>query len=389
MSAYEREAEAEAMAMTRSPGASNGHAEAMSLGMLGAANVQAEAMAMATSPTLAAGTAPKTHLPMLDLLHWSEAPNPNPSRSRMSATNDSSAFMNASDERPFLQPPIRSEVRTSQPAGGTSTISFGSNLTLEESEQLHKRRPGSDSKRREMIGSRIFEQEIASKSAPDLGKKTLMQAAGVATPVRVSNNVLTEDSAVSPKKPASLSEVAKQRELSGTFLGMGRDTSGGRRPCSSAKSRELEGSNIFGRSTQDQLTTKCLTNDLNKLPAGTGHQENNAPPRTSVKVSNPAGGRSQISFVSDGGQHLGTQGKKQGHNQKAAELSGHDIFKDSEASIANSNNSNIHNDRIVSAAKRREMVGNDIFSDMNAVIGQDRPRRMRQPPGGESNLKLI
>lgn len=95
------EAEAEAMAMTYSAGA-------MDVGSRGGADVQTEAMAMVAPISV---ETPKANLPVLDLLHWSEAPYPNPSRARFSATNDSSAFMNASDERPFLQPPV---VRTSQ-----------------------------------------------------------------------------------------------------------------------------------------------------------------------------------------------------------------------------------------------------------------------------------
>ncbi|MCO5576984.1 hypothetical protein L7F22_030805 [Adiantum nelumboides] len=265
--------------------------------------------------------------------------------------------------------------------GGISTISFGANLTLEESEQLQKRRPGYDSKRREMLGSRIFDQDLISEPAPaHVPEKTL--PAGLVTPTRSGsqNSPITEESAISPKRSASLSEMAKQRELTGSFFGAGRDTPTSRRPTSSAKSKELEGSNIFGRSSQEQFNT-ATSNDLNK------YQEQNAPPRTSVKVSNPAGGRSQIVFGCDGGQQFGMHGKKQEpHRQKAAELSGHDIFKE-EASKAVITSSNNQSERIVSAAKKKEMLGNNIFSDSNSII-ECNPRRARQPPGGESNLKL-
>ncbi|MCO5557489.1 hypothetical protein L7F22_011054 [Adiantum nelumboides] len=276
-------------------------------------------------------------------------------------------------------------IQAARGTGGISTISFGANLTLEESEQLQKRRPGYDSKRREMLGSRIFAQDLISEPTPaHVPEKTL--PAGLVTPIQSGsqNSPITEESAISPKRSASLSEMAKQRELTGSIFGVGRDTPTSRRPTSSAKSKELEGSNIFGRSSQDQLntaTSKCLANDLNK------YQEQNAPPRTSVKVSNPAGGRSQIVFGCDGGQQFGMDGKKQGpHCQKAAELSGHDIFKE-EASKAVITNSNNQSERIFSAAKKKEMLGNNIFSDSNSII-ECNPRRARQPPGGESNLKL-
>lgn len=288
------------------------------------------AMAIPPPPHLAAGVAPKA-LPALDLLHWSDSPPHNDGLSaRISATNDSSAFINASDERRLQQPSSRSLVRTNQPAGGVSTISFGANLTLEESDSSQKRRSGSDSKRREMTGSRIFDHEAASKLPPALpSKKT--SVVGIATPMPTHYNIITEDSVLSPKKPASIAEAAKQRELSGTFFEGGGGTTSVRRPCSSAKTKELEGSNIFGRSTYDQyriISPKCHTNDLNNLSEA-DHQENK-PPRTSVKVSNPAGGRSQISFGCDGGagQQYGMQSKRQGRNQKAAELLGNNIFED-------------------------------------------------------------
>ncbi|KAH7282298.1 hypothetical protein KP509_35G024200 [Ceratopteris richardii] len=373
------ESEAETLAMDYSSFALNsGSATSQA-----AADVQPEALAMPPpgppfmDPVAGAspaneGAPPTNNLPALDLLHWSDTPTPNTIRPRISATNDSSAFMNASDESPMNQPPVRSE-----PAGGISTISFGSNLTLEESEQLQKRRPGSDLKRREMIGSRIFDQDVTPEPATDHAKKPSTPPGLMTIPLRPVNVASTEGSALSPKKPTSFSEIAKQKELCGTFLRSPADIPSGRRPTSSAKSKELEGSGIFGRSRQNQaneLTPKSLEKDLNSC------QENNAVLRTSVKVLNPAGGRSQIIFGCDGGPQLeAARCKKQGHDQKTAELSGHNIFK-------NEGITGMHNER-ASAAKRREMTGNNIFGQ--SPMNEERPKRgSRQPPGGESNLKL-
>lgn len=60
-----------------------------------------------------------------------------------------------------------------------------------------------------------------------------------------------------------------------------------RRPCSSAKSKELEGSDIFGRSAQhtSTISPKSFTNELNSNIVEHEQQEN-AVPRTCVKVSN-------------------------------------------------------------------------------------------------------
>lgn len=95
----------------------------------------------------------------------------------------------------------------------------------------------------------------------------------------------------------------------------------------------------------------------------------------------PAGGRSQISF----GSKDETEGNNthKVHDQKNAELSGHDIF--SEGNNAALDKSNHHQ---LSQAKLKEMSGSDIFSD-------DKPRSrdtiggIRKPPGGGSTISLV
>ena len=65
---------------------------------------------------------------------------------------------------------------------------------------------------------------------------------------------------------------------------------------------------------------------------------------------------------------------------KAAELSGSDIFKDlATLSVA---------DKSLSAAKQKEIIGNDIFADEKPVV-RDHLGGIRKPPGGDSSIALV
>jgi hypothetical protein len=59
----------------------------------------------------------------------------------------------------------------------------------------------------------------------------------------ISHISFAEEESVSPKKPTSIAEVAKQRELSGTLLS--EDDSKMKRQISDLKSKELSGHDIF------------------------------------------------------------------------------------------------------------------------------------------------
>eukprot|EP00249_Psilotum_nudum_P006530 c19854_g1_i2 orf=529-1176(-) len=171
--------------------------------------------------------------------------------------------------------------------------------------------------------------------------------------------------AVSLKKPTSLPGVVKQRELSGT-LETDEETPV-RRPCSSAKARELAGSNIFGLAVDPR--SGCLRHAFEE------HQPNRGTPETiprvgrgCVKVLNAAGG--------DGQELL----SRKGHDQKVAELSGNNIFE-TECPI-------VASEKFVSVAKLKEMSGSDIFADEKPVA-RDRLGGIRRPPGGESSIALL
>ncbi|MCO5606908.1 hypothetical protein L7F22_061099 [Adiantum nelumboides] len=312
-----------------------------------------------------------------DLFSWSEGPDASDMRTPARILPAESKTFAHDGEESFNSGPVgRPTIRMHQPAGGVSTIAFGDHLTPEEAEALMKRRPGSDTKRREMSGNAIFgsEQPIDGldsangNSTPERPSVRVHQPAG-----GVSQICFGEDGSVSPKKPTSLPEVAKQRELSGSQETIA-DIHVGRQ-FSTAKVKELVGSDIFG--PPSDVPPRSLTRNVElreevKSPAEPVPRN----VRTSVKVSNPAGGRSQISF----GQETAEMTARKVHNQKVAELTGNNIFKgDSPSSTS---------EKPVSVAKLREMSGSDIFADEKPV-GRDCVGGIRKPPGGESSLALV
>lgn len=316
-----------------------------------------------------------------DLFSWSEGPDANEIRTpiRVSATIESNAFASGDDQSSNDSPVGRPTIRMHQPAGGVSTISFGDHLTPEEREALLRRRPGSDTKRREMTGSGIFGGESPSDgvdsvngaSTPERPSVRVHQPAG-----GVSQISFGVDGSVSPKKPTSLPEVAKQRELSGSQETIADIHLG--RQFSTAKAKELVGSDIFG--PPPDVPPRSVNRSLEAMREEVKEVKEPAEPvprnvRTSVKVSNPAGGKSQISF----GQDTTETTARKVHDQKVAELTGNNIFKGDTPSGA---------EKPVSVAKLREMSGSDIFADEKPA-GRDCVGGIRKPPGGESSIALV
>ncbi|KAH7432359.1 hypothetical protein KP509_07G018800 [Ceratopteris richardii] len=249
-------------------------------------------------------------------------------------------------------------------------------MTPEEAEALMKRRPGSDTKRREMSGNAIFssEQPIDGPDSANTNGTPDRLSVRVHQPAcAVSQISFGEDGSLSPKKPTSLPEVAKQRELSGSQETVA-DIHVGKQ-SSTAKAKELVGSDIFG--PPSVLPPRNLNRSLEvreELKSAAKLAPRNV--RTSVKVSNPAGGKSQITF----GQEMSETTARKVHDQKVAELTGNNIFK-GDSPINTS-------EKPVSIAKLREMTGSDIFAD-EKPIGRDCVGGIRKPPGGESSISLV
>ncbi len=332
------------------------------------------------------GAKPPGGATTFDLFSWSEGPDVTrspPPPVRPTATNGSSsnAFLSAVVDQSTCDSPVgRPTIRMHQPAGGTSTITFGEHLSAEEAEALLKRRPGSDLKKREMYGSGIFPGGAGADAdgngttaTVDRTSVRCYQPAG-----GVSQISFGGENCASPKKAVTVPEVAKQKELSGTVETT--DDITARRVFSNAKAKELTGSNIFGPPPPESPKPSARALELRREEAAKGPEE--APPRnvhTSVKVSNPAGGRCQISFGPK--DEIDSVARKL-HDQKKAELSGHDIFSEENAMVSEKS---LHHQ--LSQAKLKEISGSDIFSD-DKPAGRDLIGGIRKPPGGGSTISL-
>ncbi|CAM6049277.1 unnamed protein product [Sphagnum compactum] len=331
------------------------------------------------------GAMPPGGATTFDLFSWSEGPDltrgspPVPVRhsnafpSSSSSSADQTTCNNGS-------PVGRPAVRMQQPAGGISTITFGEQLSAEEADALLKRRPGSDLKKREMYGSGIFpagDDGDGTAAMDNTGVRCCHQPAGGVSQISFGGG----EDCVSPKKAVTVPEVAKQKELSGTVETT--DDLAYRRVFSNAKAKELVGSNIFGPQTPDsspRSSSRALEFRREVEAKAPAADEAAPPPRnvhTSVKVSNPAGGRCQISFGPIDDESDSAARKL--HDQKKAELSGHDIFSEENALASSEKN--------LSQAKLKELSGSDIFSD-DKPAGRDFIGGIRKPPGGGSTISL-
>ncbi|KAF8411477.1 hypothetical protein HHK36_004028 [Tetracentron sinense] len=293
----------------------------------------------------------KPHTSTADLLTWSENP-PVDSPATDSATSGS-----------------RSGIRTHQPSDGISKVVFGGQVTDEEVESLLKRKPCSGHKLKEMTGSGIFvadDENAAPESnganaTPNnrTGLRIYQQAVS-----GISQISFSAEESVSPKKPTSLPEVAKQRELSGTLESESEAKM--KKQLSDAKCKELSGHDIF--SSPPEIPTRPLAAHSSNLKESKDAKE--PTPR------NPAGGQSNIIFS----EEPVIKTAKKIHNQKFAELTGNGIFKGDDPPGSA--------EKSLSRAKLREMSGSDIFADGKAE-SRDFLGGVRKPPGGESSIALV
>ncbi|KAL8514049.1 hypothetical protein ACS0TY_013237 [Phlomoides rotata] len=286
----------------------------------------------------------KPHTSTADLLTWSENP-------------------------PENSPAQPSSARSHQPSDGISKVVFGGQVTDEEVESLNKRKPCSGYKMKEMTGSGIFKGK-GENGTPETEDADLTGANKTGlrmyqqTLVGVSNISFGDEETVSPKKPTSLHEVAKQRELSGNLESESEAKL--KKQLSDAKNKELSGHNIFAPPPEIQprpLAARALAL------------------RESITIGEPTSNNGA------GGQSNGASGEepvaktaKKIPNQKFSELSGNDIFKgDMPAASA---------EKPLSSAKLREMSGSNIFAD-GKVESRDYFGGVRKPPGGESSIALV
>lgn len=294
----------------------------------------------------------KSHTSTADLLTWSETP---PADSPATASVTSAT---------------RQGTRSHQPSDGISKVLFGGQVTDEEVQSLLKRKPCSGYKLKEITGSGIFSAD-AENGTSESGS---VSSATNRTTVRIYQQAVagisqisfSAEESISPKKPTSLPEVAKQRELSGTLASDAEDNM--KKQISQAKSKELSGHDIFAPPPEilpRETAVRSLESKAN-LDMGEPAQRH------------PAGGAQSSSMTFSEEPVLKTA--KKIYNQKFAELTGNNIFKgDVPPGSA---------EKSLSSAKLREISGNNIFAD-GKVESRDYLGGVRKPPGGESSIALV
>ncbi|XP_048437895.1 uncharacterized protein LOC103932601 isoform X2 [Pyrus x bretschneideri] len=189
-------------------------------------------------------------------------------------------------------PPTASSAhRSHQPSDGISKVLHGGQITDEEAQSLNKQKPCSGYKLKEITGNGIFAAGSGKDAAPEsnnasnkTGLRIYQQALN-----GISQISFSVDERVTPKKPVTVPEVAKQRELSGTLQSNSDLKS--KKSGSNAKSKELTGNDIFGPPPEVVPRSLAAAHTLQTRETRDIGEPAPRNLRTSVKVSNPAGER--------------------------------------------------------------------------------------------------
>ncbi|CAE5959362.1 unnamed protein product [Arabidopsis arenosa] len=265
------------------------------------------------------------------------------------------------ENQPFESPAAvasRSAARSHQPSDGISKVVFGGQVTDEEVESLNKRKPCSNYKMKEITGSGIFsvyeendDSELGSANPATNGKSRTFQQPPAAI---VSHISFGEEEIVTPKKPATVPEVAKQRELSGTLKYQ--SDAKLNKQFSDAKCKELSGHNIFAPPPEIKArpTVRALAYKDN-FDLGESDTKPDGELKTAKKIP----------------------------DRKFMDLSGNNVFKGDATSPSSATA-----EKLLSTAKLKEISGNDIFADAKAQ-SRDYFGGVRKPPGGESSIALV
>ncbi|XP_006304203.2 uncharacterized protein LOC17897365 [Capsella rubella] len=220
------------------------------------------------------------------------------------------------------------------------------------------RKPCSNYKMKEITGSGIFsvyeendDSDIGSTNPTTNGKTRTFQQPPAAILSHIS---FGEQEIVTPKKPVTVPEVAKQRELSGT-LEYQSDAKLNKQ-FSDAKCKELSGHNIFAPPPEIKArpTVRALAYKDN-FDLGESDTKHDAELKTAKKIP----------------------------DRKFTDLSGNNVFK---GDVTSPNAATA--EKFLSTAKLKEISGNDIFADAKAQ-SRDYFGGVRKPPGGESSIALV
>ncbi|RLN41068.1 uncharacterized protein C2845_PM01G16850 [Panicum miliaceum] len=210
---------------------------------------------------------------------------------------------------------------------------------------VNKMRTGSAPKLKEMTGSGIFKAGSAA-AAPAASRDR-----------QASQITFAQDGSIAPRKPTSVAEVARHRELSHTVQREGDGKT--KRQVSTAKSKELSGHDIFA-DHEDPKPNRSRRSDYS----------------SSASLSQV----STFSFGEADADSAAKMAKKKGTSNKPADLNGKVIVeKDSAPAVKQPPN----------RAKLEETAGSSVSADWKApATGEHAGRRTRQPPGGDSSISL-
>nr|GMC57235.1 DNA oxidative demethylase [Ipomoea batatas] len=212
-----------------------------------------------------------------------------------------------------------------EPSDGVGKVLFGGQITDEEAQSLNKRKPCSGYKLKEMNGSNIFSADGENDASESGTNGNLSNRTSVRIVQQAANGIsqisFSTEEKISPKKPTTIPEVAKQRELSGTLES--ESDLKIKKQLSDAKCKELSGNDIFGPPSEAPPRSLTVARTMESKESNFMGEPAPRNVRTSVKVSNPAGGQSNIMF----GDEPVVKTTKKIHDQKFAELTGNDIFK--------------------------------------------------------------
>ncbi|GJN33148.1 hypothetical protein PR202_gb21715 [Eleusine coracana subsp. coracana] len=292
------------------------------------------------------------------------------------------------DPAPGATPP--SNRRPHQPSEAISKVVFGGQVTEEEFESLNKRKPCSAPKWKEMTGSGIF--------APGSEDEEDESGNAFATPIRtapknyqaistISHISFAEEESISPKKPTSIAEVAKQRELSGTLLS--EDDSKMKKQLSNLKSKELSGHDIFAP-PEDPRPRNSENGSTSQTPGKNAYVVISEHYLTTQLLDSSCmytycllSFSQQMSTIKFGEADEDSVVKtaKKIPTKKFTDLTGNDIFKGDTTTPGTA-------EKHLSTAKLKEMTGSDIFADGKAP-SRDYLGGIRKPPGGESSIALV
>ncbi|CAA7019840.1 unnamed protein product [Microthlaspi erraticum] len=278
--------------------------------------------------------------------------------------------------------------RSNQPSDGVTEALDGCRVTNEETESLNTKKNCSGHKLKEMNGSDLFSDngidepihKTINHYHQDQNSQISFSGEENATPKKQTTVTeaakqkelsRTEENAT-PKKQTSLTEAAKQKELSRTVQTEA-DSKSKKKQMSNSKIKSTTGHDIFASPlpSESQTPRRSLAATQQEVKGNKNVEESaSRSSRASAKASNGQGQNEE---------HVVKSSKKL-HNPRIQQLTSNGIFKSDKIPPG-------YSEKMHSSAKLREMSGHNIFADGKSEY-REYYGGTRRPPGGESSISL-